>query len=120
MNETNVMHTGTFRSHKLTVYWLVLTFDRIEIHKMFMLLISSGLYKFKHMSLSLKLDSEILKGLGLGLESLWVKSCSWSRDLRGKVSVLISRPTVKSLGLALESFSKVSLTTLGYSPLTLS
>src|SRR6218665_3204687 len=55
-------------------------------------------------------DSKILvsrsyyQGLGLGLETWWPRSWSWSRDLVAKVLVLVSRPGGKGLGLGLETW----------------
>ena len=44
------------------------------------------------------------QGLGLGLETWWPRSCSWSRDLLTKVLVLVSRPVHQGLGLGLETW----------------
>src|SRR6218665_3602767 len=52
------------------------------------------------------------QGLGLGLETKWLRSWSWSRDLVAKVLVLVSRPGHQGLGLGLEFFSKVLITSL--------
>src|SRR6218665_1710889 len=52
------------------------------------------------------------QGLGLGLETWWPRSWSWSRDLVAKVLVLVSRPGGQGLGLGLELFSKVLITSL--------
>src|SRR6218665_3953886 len=52
------------------------------------------------------------QGLGLGLETWWPRSWSWSRDLVAKVLVLVSRPGHQGLGLGLEFFSKVLITSL--------
>src|SRR6218665_169963 len=44
------------------------------------------------------------QGLGLGLETWWPRSWSWSRDLVAKVLVLVSRPSGQGLGLGLETW----------------
>src|SRR6218665_104301 len=44
------------------------------------------------------------QGLGLGLETWWPRSWSWSRDLVTKVLVLVSRPGDQGLGLGLETW----------------
>src|SRR6218665_1318304 len=52
------------------------------------------------------------QGLGLGVETWWPRSWSWSRDLVAKVLVLVSRPGGQGLGLGLELISKVLITSL--------
>ena len=42
---------------------------------------------------------------GLGLETWWPRSRSWSRDLKSQLSVLVSRPEDPGLGLGLENWS---------------
>src|SRR6218665_1724398 len=44
------------------------------------------------------------QGLGLGLETWWPRSWSWSRDLVAKVLVLVSTPGGQGLGLGLETW----------------
>ena len=51
---------------------------------------------------------------GLGLETRWPRSQSWSRDLKAQVLAMVSRPEVQGLGLSLETeghgfFSRVGI-----------